>query len=116
MRVVDWPAYAPGDSRSQTRGKNVPLRRRRQRNVFPARLTPVIAGRISGPVYGTHLFFAVQEAVMRVMTLLRAMLVAAMVALPLTASAQDATIGGTITDTTGGALPGVAVTATNEAT
>src|SRR5438132_4297191 len=49
------------------------------------------------------------------MTLLRAMLVAAMVALPLTASAQDATIGGTITDTTGGALPGVEVTATNEA-
>src|SRR5437016_3407214 len=53
---------------------------------------------------------------MRVMTLLRTMLVAAMIALPLTASAQDATIGGTITDTTGGALPGVAVTATNEAT
>ena len=43
------------------------------------------------------------------------LLVAAMVALPLTASAQDATIGGTITDSTGGTLPGVAVTATNEA-
>jgi hypothetical protein len=53
---------------------------------------------------------------MKVVTLVRAMLVAAMVALPLTASAQDATIGGTITDSTGGTLPGVAVTATNEAT
>src|SRR2546430_1441191 len=53
---------------------------------------------------------------MRVMTLLRTMLVAAMIALPLTASAQDATIGGTITDTTGGAPPRAAGTATQEAT
>ena len=40
---------------------------------------------------------------------------AAFLALPVLASAQDATITGTVTDTTGGVLPGVTVTAVNEA-
>ena len=39
----------------------------------------------------------------------------AMLALPLLAYAQDATLSGTIKDNTGGVLPGVTVTATNEA-
>ncbi|HXD16563.1 MAG TPA: TonB-dependent receptor [Vicinamibacterales bacterium] len=42
-------------------------------------------------------------------------LTVAMLALPLLAYAQDATISGTIKDNTGGVLPGVTVTATNEA-
>jgi hypothetical protein len=42
-------------------------------------------------------------------------LTVAMLALPLLASAQDATLSGTIKDNTGGVLPGVTVTATNEA-
>ncbi|TMG79090.1 MAG: carboxypeptidase regulatory-like domain-containing protein, partial [Betaproteobacteria bacterium] len=40
---------------------------------------------------------------------------AALLVFPLVASAQDATITGTITDATGGVLPGVTVTAVNDA-
>src|SRR2546423_4752105 len=39
----------------------------------------------------------------------------AILALPVIASAQDATLRGTVTDTTGGVLPGVTVTAVNDA-
>ena len=53
---------------------------------------------------------------MRVITLARTLFIVAFVACPLTAFAQDATISGIITDSTGGTLPGVSVTATNEAT
>ena len=42
-------------------------------------------------------------------------LTVAMLALPLLAYAQDATLSGTVKDNTGGVLPGVTVTATNEA-
>jgi hypothetical protein len=42
--------------------------------------------------------------------------VAAILALPLTGFAQEATITGTVTDSTGGVLPGVTVTAVHEAT
>ena len=41
-------------------------------------------------------------------------LIAALVAMPAAAFAQDAALSGTIKDTTGGALPGVTVTATNQ--
>src|SRR5918994_6083522 len=44
-----------------------------------------------------------------------ASMAALMVALPAVASAQDATITGTVTDTTGGVLPGVSITVVNEA-
>ncbi len=37
-------------------------------------------------------------------------------ALPVFAYAQEATLSGTVTDTTGGVLPGVTVTAVHEAT
>jgi hypothetical protein len=40
---------------------------------------------------------------------------AVVLALPIAAFAQEAVLSGTITDTTGGALPGVSVTATHEA-
>ena len=43
-------------------------------------------------------------------------LVLAILALPLSASAQEAVISGTVTDSTGAVLPGVTVTATHEAT
>ena len=46
---------------------------------------------------------------------LRWFAVAAMLALPVMASAQEATLSGTVTDTTGGALPGVTVLAVHEA-
>jgi len=39
---------------------------------------------------------------------------AIVLALPISVYAQDATVTGIITDTTGGVLPGVTVTATNE--
>ena len=39
----------------------------------------------------------------------------AVLALPLAAYAQDATLNGTVRDNTGGVLPGVTVTATHEA-
>src|ERR1700674_2665563 len=42
-------------------------------------------------------------------------LTVALLALPLAAYAQDATLSGTVKDNTGGVLPGVTVTATNEA-
>src|SRR5688500_10360647 len=45
----------------------------------------------------------------------RLVMAALMVALPAVASAQDATITGTVTDTTGGVLPGVSITVVNEA-
>jgi Carboxypeptidase regulatory-like domain/TonB dependent receptor len=45
----------------------------------------------------------------------RAAFVTAFIALPVLVSAQDATITGTVTDTTGGVLPGVTVTVVNEA-
>src|SRR5687767_4457969 len=41
--------------------------------------------------------------------------VVTLLALPLVAHAQDATLTGTVRDNTGGVLPGVTVTATNEA-
>jgi carboxypeptidase family protein/TonB-dependent receptor-like protein len=53
------------------------------------------------------------EALMKLGRLVR--LTVAMLALPLLAYAQDATLSGTIKDNTGGVLPGVTVTATNEA-
>src|SRR4051812_7599399 len=42
-------------------------------------------------------------------------LIVAFVALPLASYAQDATLSGTVKDNTGGVLPGVTVTAVNEA-
>ena len=45
----------------------------------------------------------------------RLIAVFAIVALPIAAHAQEATLGGTVTDTTGGVLPGVTVTATHPA-
>src|SRR5438270_12202620 len=42
-------------------------------------------------------------------------LTVALLALPILAYAQDATISGTVKDNTGGVLPGVTVTAVNEA-
>ena len=39
----------------------------------------------------------------------------ALLALPVVAHAQEATLTGTVTDTTGGVLPGVTVTAVHEA-
>ena len=45
----------------------------------------------------------------------RLMVIGAIVALPLTGYAQEATITGTVTDSTGGVLPGVTVTALHEA-
>jgi len=46
----------------------------------------------------------------------RLMVLVAIVALPVTGYAQDATLTGTVTDSTGGVLPGVTVTAVLEAT
>lgn len=46
----------------------------------------------------------------------RLLLVGAMLALPITAYAQEAILTGTVTDSTGGVLPGVTVTAVLEAT
>ena len=52
----------------------------------------------------------------RIAALVRAALVAmALLAVPLAAFAQEATITGTVSDATGGVLPGVTVTAVNEA-
>src|SRR5262245_58271018 len=45
----------------------------------------------------------------------RLMVVVAIVALPVTGYAQDATLTGTVTDSTGGVLPGVTVTAVHQA-
>ena len=45
----------------------------------------------------------------------RLIVLGAILTLPLTAHAQEATLSGTATDTTGGALPGVTITATHEA-
>ena len=42
--------------------------------------------------------------------------VGALLALPMTASAQDGTLSGTVLDNTGGVLPGPTITAQNEAT
>src|SRR5688572_21811281 len=49
-------------------------------------------------------------------SLLRLVLVLLTTMAPAAAFAQEATISGTITDATGGVLPGVTVTAVNEAT
>src|SRR3954466_16080167 len=54
---------------------------------------------------------------MQLSTLRRAVLVLALLALlPLTAFAQEAVLTGTITDSTGGVLPGVTITATHTET
>src|SRR5437867_7673150 len=45
----------------------------------------------------------------------RLFLVGAILALPVSGYAQDSTLSGTFTDSTGGVLPGVAVTAVHEA-
>jgi len=50
------------------------------------------------------------------MTTRRLMLALTLLILPVVAHAQDATVNGTVTDTTGGVLPGVTVTAVNQAT
>ena len=44
------------------------------------------------------------------------MMLGAVLAWPGVVHAQDATVNGTVTDTTGGVLPGVTVTAVHEAT
>jgi hypothetical protein len=54
-----------------------------------------------------------KEALMKFGRLVR--LTVALLALPILAYAQDATLSGTVKDNTGGVLPGVTVTATNEA-
>jgi hypothetical protein len=54
-----------------------------------------------------------KEALMKLGRLVR--LTVALLALPLLAYAQDATLSGTVKDNSGGVLPGVTVTATNEA-
>jgi len=46
----------------------------------------------------------------------RVLLIGVILLLPVAAFAQDAVLTGTVTDSTGGVLPGVTVTATNEAT
>ena len=46
----------------------------------------------------------------------RLVVIGAIVALPVTGYAQEAAVSGTVTDSTGGVLPGVAVTALHEAT
>src|SRR5258705_319945 len=50
----------------------------------------------------------------RPMLYVYALATAILLAMPIAASAQEATVTGTITDSTGGVLPGVTVTATNE--
>src|SRR5687768_9298376 len=52
---------------------------------------------------------------MRLHRLLPWLTVGALVALPVLAYAQEATLSGTVTDSTGGALPGVTVRAVHEA-
>ncbi len=54
-----------------------------------------------------------KEALMKFRRLVR--LTVALLALPILAYAQDATLSGTVKDNTGGVLPGVTVTATNQA-
>jgi hypothetical protein len=49
-------------------------------------------------------------------TIRQLLLILAVLALPVVTSAQEATIGGTVRDTTGGVLPGVTVRAIHEAT
>jgi len=49
-------------------------------------------------------------------SILRVVFALAMMLAPTAALAQEATVTGTITDATGGVLPGVTVTAVNEAT
>ncbi len=44
------------------------------------------------------------------------LVVVGMLVLPVSGYAQDATLNGTVTDSTGGVLPGVTITATNEET
>src|SRR6185295_7871407 len=72
---------------------------------------PVASMYIICPLRNTVVYH--KEALMKLGRLVR--LTVAMLALPLLAYAQDATLGGTVKDNTGGVLPGVTVTATNEA-
>ena len=46
----------------------------------------------------------------------RLLLIAVLLIVPATSYAQDATLSGTVKDTSGGVLPGVTVTALHEAT
>ena len=52
---------------------------------------------------------------MKTRSLFRAQVLALMLAIPVAAGAQEATLNGTVLDTQGGVLPGVTLTATNEA-
>src|SRR6266536_672472 len=52
---------------------------------------------------------------MRSGLLVRLILASAILTLPMTAHAQEAVINGTVTDSTGGVLPGVTVTALHQA-
>jgi hypothetical protein len=56
-----------------------------------------------------------QEGFMTAANLGRTLVIAALLAYPVTSSAQEAAINGTVTDSTGGVLPGVTVTAVHEA-
>ena len=62
----------------------------------------------------TSKHFRVKGYIMRKSIFLAAMLSVLLLAMP--AFSQDASLGGTVTDTTGGVLPGATVTATNEST
>jgi hypothetical protein len=54
-------------------------------------------------------------ATMRVMVLRRLMMVASILVLPVVVHAQEATLSGTVTDSTGGVLPGTTVRAVHVA-
>src|SRR5438034_9583901 len=56
-----------------------------------------------------------EEVVMRSGPLVRLILASIILTLPMTAHAQEAVINGTVTDSTGGVLPGVTVTALHQA-
>src|SRR5688572_27779124 len=71
------------------------------------RLWPVETGSLDSRVE--------KETGMRTLGLQRWLAAAVLLALPVVAHAQEATLSGTVTDTTGGALPGVTVRAVHEA-
>jgi outer membrane receptor protein involved in Fe transport len=74
-----------------------------------------IAGVLAGSTI--RVFELREEAAMRVRRLLTSLLTLLLVAgIASSAGAQEAVLAGTVTDTTGGVLPGVTITATNTAT
>jgi hypothetical protein len=86
------------------------------RIIFPNEFHVIGVSRVHAFLWNSSCRIAGQESHMTRELVLTLLVLCALVVLPSQARAQEATLSGTVTDSTGGVLPGVTITAVHEAT